>query len=227
MSLLERYRSAKDLPEVIAVFPLRGAILLPRAGMPLNIFEPRYLAMIDAALSGARVLGIVQPEVDEENAPSPLGKAVPLRRVGCVGRITAYQETEDRRLIVSLSGIARFEVQSEVATEEPFRTCRVSYERFAADFVRGAGEDEIDRTKLLGVLKAYLEAKELKADWQAINRSSNEFLVNTLSVICPYGQEEKQALLEAKDLKSRAEALTALAQMELASRDDGTGSTLQ
>jgi hypothetical protein len=227
LTLVERYRQPSDVPAEIAVFPLRGAILLPRASMPLNIFEPRYLEMIEDAIRGSRVIGIIQPVADADNAPSPLGKGAQLRRIGCAARLTAFQETEDRRILVSLTGIARFLLVREIETPRPYRVCAVSCEGFAGDFVRGNGEGEIDRGELLSVLKAYLEAKGLKADWQAINRSSNEFLVNTLSVICPYGQEEKQALLEAADLKSRAKVLMTLAQMELASTDGGSSSTMQ
>lgn len=227
MTLVERYRQPSDVPNEIPVFPLRGAILLPRASMPLNIFEPRYLEMIEDAIKGSRIIGVIQPVADADNSPSPLGKGAQLRKVGCAARLTAFQETEDRRILISLTGISRFLVVREIETPRPYRICAVSCDGFTGDFVRGNGEDEIDRAELLGVLKAYLEAKGLKADWQAINRSSNEFLVNTLSVICPYGQEEKQALLEAADLKARAKVLMTLAQMELASTEGGSSSTMQ
>lgn len=212
------------------MFPLRGAILLPRAQLPLNVFEPRYLQMVEDVMCTARVLGMVQPEGgdpeggDEEQ---PIGRTAPLRRIGCAGRITGYQELEDGRLHVTLTGIARFTLLDEVPLEKSYRICTVSHERFAGDFVAGAGEDDVDRQGLLKALKTYLEARNLRADWSAVSKSSNETLVNSLSIVSPYGAEEKQALLEAPDLKSRAEMLVALAEMELAAGAGGSGSTLQ
>lgn len=227
LTLTERYNRPADLPPRIPVFPLRGAILLPRATLPLNIFEPRYLSMIDDAMSGSRVIGIVQPVVaSDEDQESPIDKAARLRSVGCAGRITSYQELEDDRLIITLTGIVRFQSVGESETEKPYRTMSVNYDRFACDLNVGLGEELVDRQNLLRVLKAYLEANRLKTDWSTIQRASNEFLINALSVMCPYGAEEKQALLEAKDLKSRAEVLVALAEIELAS-NGSSGTTLQ
>lgn len=222
----ERYRSPADLPQRIPVFPLRGAILLPRATLPLNIFEPRYLQMVDSVMSTARVLGMVQPDGgDDEESPS--GRTVPLRRVGCAGRVTGYQELDDGRLLITLTGIARFALVDEVPLEKPYRVCTVSYDKFLVDFVTDAGEDDVDRQGLLKALKAYLEARNLKADWSAVAKSSNEALINSLALASPFGSEEKQALLEAADLKTRAEILVALAEMELAASAGGSGSTLQ
>ena len=222
----ERYRSPADLPQRIPVFPLRGAILLPRATLPLNIFEPRYLQMVESVMSTSRVLGMVQPDGgDDEESPS--GRTVPLRRVGCVGRVTGYQELDDGRLLITLTGIARFALVDEVPLEKPYRICTVSYDRFLGDFVADAGEDDVDRQGLLKALKAYLEARNLKADWSAVAKSSNEALINSLALASPFGSEEKQALLEAADLKTRAEILVALAEMELAASAGGPGSTLQ
>lgn len=228
MTLTERYRRPADLPPRIPVFPLRGAILLPRATLPLNVFEPRYLQMIDDAMSGSRVIGILQPlgSDDDDEIESPLGKSAGLRRVGCAGRITSYQELDDGRLVITLTGVMRFECVGEAETDTPYRIMSVSYDRFAKDLTEGLGEEFVDRQNLLRVLKSYLEANRLKTDWNAIQRASNEFLINALSVMSPYGPEEKQALLEATDLKMRAEVLIALAEMELAS-NGGTGSTLQ
>lgn len=228
MALTERYRRPADLPKELALFPLRGAILLPRATLPLNVFEPRYLAMIDDCLSGSRIVGIIQPDGrdDEDEAESPQGRPVGLRRIGCAGRITSYQEMDDGRLIITLTGIARFEIRDEIASGKPYRLVTASYDRFAQDFSIGLGEDLVDRANLLRVLKTYLESNRLKADWNAVQRASSEFLINILSVMCPYGPEEKQALLEAADLKTRADVLIALAEMELASGGD-SGSTLQ
>ncbi|MGE3066731.1 MAG: LON peptidase substrate-binding domain-containing protein [Hyphomicrobiaceae bacterium] len=226
--LAELYRDARDLPERMPVLPLQGVILLPRAVLPLNIFEPRYLELVDDVLARTRVLAIVQPESSSTEEESPPGKSVPLRRVACAGRLTAYQELDDGRIIITLTGIARCELREEIPTDKPYRACAVSFERFAADFAQGAGEDDVNRQDLIRTLKAYLEARSLRADWSAISKSTNESLVNSLSMMSPYGPEEKQALLEACDLKTRSEVLVALAEMELAaSGTGGGGSTLQ
>ncbi len=228
MSPIDRYRRPADLPPRIPVFPLRGAILLPRATLPLNVFEPRYLEMVDNVMSGDRLIGIVQPAQDEshDEEESPLGRSVGLRNVGCVGRVTSYQEVDDGRLVITLTGIARYEILDEAMTDLPYRVASVAYDRFASDLNEGLGEDEVDRTNLLRVLRSYLDANRLEADWAAIQRASSEFLINALCVMCPYGPEEKQALLEAEDLKRRADVLVALAEMELAS-SGGSGTTLQ
>lgn len=225
---LARYHRPADLPPRIPVFPLRGAILLPRATLPLNVFEPRYLSLLDDVMSGTRVIGVVQPSGtdDDDEIESPVGKAFGLRRVGCVGRVTSYQELDDGRLVITLTGIVRFAILDEAVTDKPYRVMSVSYDRFANDLSEGLGEERVDREGLLRVLKNYLEANRMKADWSSIQRASSEALINALSVMCPYGPEEKQALLEAADLKTRAEVLVALAEIEMAS-NGGSGSTLQ
>jgi uncharacterized protein len=227
VGVTDRYRSPADLPEVLPVFPLRGAILLPRATLSLSVFEPRYLALVDFALEKDRLIAIVQPAPEAGSSESPPGKRFPLRRVGCAGRITAFSEGDDGRLLLSLTGIARFQLAHDVASEQPFRLCQVNFAHYTADFTWGHGEEEVDRPRLLATLKAYLVANKLSADWERIDGASNERLVNTLSILSPYGPEEKQALLEAPDLKARAEALVALAEMELAAPDDGSGTSLQ
>lgn len=221
----DRYHRPSDLASRIPVFPLRGAILLPRANLPLNVFEPRYLEMVDAVLAGDRLIGIVQP-ADGDDDESPVAKDAPLKSVGCVGRLTSYQEMEDGRRVITLTGVARFDIIGEAESDKPFRIMTVSYDRFAADLTQGLGEEQVDRANMLRVLRAYLDANGLKTDWSSIQRASNESLINALSVMCPYGPEEKQALLEARDLKSRAEVLIALAEIELAS-NGSSGSTLQ
>lgn len=229
MSLTDRYHHPADMPSRIPVFPLRGAILLPRATLPLNVFEQRYLDMVDDAMSGSRIIGILQPKHSEDDDPeieSPVGKNIDLKSVGCAGRITAYQELDDGRILITLTGITRFECVGEAETDKGYRVMSVSYDAFASDLTEGLGEDLVDRRNLLRVLKNYLEANDLKTDWDSIQGASNEFLINALSVMCPYGSEEKQALLEAKDLKSRADVLVALAEIDLASNNGG-GSTLQ
>lgn len=227
VGITDRYRKVEDLPGSLPLFPLRGVILLPRSVLPLNVFEPRYLALVDDVLAGDRLIGVVQPQGGEDRLESPPGKAVPLCRVGAVGRLTAFAEGEDGRLRISLTGIGRFRLGEEEPTGAPYRVAQVDFGAFHYDLVPGFGEAEVDRRRLLGVLRTYLNAHDLSADWDSIHRSSNELLVNTLSMISPYGPEEKQALLEAPDLKTRAEVLVALAEMELAARNDGSGSAVQ
>ena len=218
------YRSEADLPETAAVFPLTGALLLPGGQMPLNIFEPRYLALIDSVMAGSRVLGMIQPRLD--GALQPSGEPE-LCAVGCLGRITSLTETGDGRYLVNLQGIARFRVAEELETEEPFRLCRVM--PFASDLASGEGEEEVDRDALLKTFRSYLQANQLEADWESVSKASNETLVNALSMMSPYGAAEKQALLEAPDLKTRAETLVAITEISLAreGNEDGGGQVLQ
>jgi Lon protease-like protein len=227
LALTDRYRNVADMPKTLSLFPLRGAILLPRASLTLNVFEPRYLALVDHALAGDRLIGVVQPSPDAGNVESPAGNSFPLRQVGCAGRIYSFTENEDGRMVISLAGIARFTVVDPVDGQAPFRIAKVDFARHAQDFIAGYGEEEVDRVRLIATLKSYLIANNLHADWDRINAASTERLVNTLSILSPYGAEEKQCLLEAPDLRARADALVALAEMELAARDDGSETTLQ
>ena len=207
------YRSPIDLAATIPVFPLPGALLLPRGQMPLNIFEPRYLAMVDDALrSGARLIGMIQPDPAH---PGPADRP-PLYRIGCVGRITQFAETGDGRYLIQLTGISRFALDQELEVTTPYRQCRVTYVPFADDFVARKGEEAVDRASLLTALSAFLKANKLKADWEGIENAPNEALVNALAMMSPYGAAEKQALLEAPNLKARAEILVAVTEIELA-----------
>ncbi len=216
-------QTPQDCPDVIPVFPLSGALLLPRGQMPLNIFEPRYLAMVDAALKGGRMIGMVQPDPDHDT-----GKRVPeLAKVGCLGRITQFAEVGDNRYMITLSGVARFRIAEEILAVTPFRQCRVDYASFLADFSEKTGEDQVDRASLLKTLKDFVEANDLSIDWNGINSAGNEALVNALSMMAPFGAREKQALLEAEDLKTRADLLIAMTEIELARGDDGSDATLQ
>lgn len=223
----EHYLNLGDLPATLKVFPLRGVIMLPRSTLPLNVFEPRYLALVNDVLGSDRLIGIIQTDAGTGDAESPDGKDVPLRRVGGAGRLTAFQETDDGHYLITLTGIARFAIAEELETGDPYRTCKVDWRPFVEDLEHGRGEEEVDRDRLLSVLRKYLKVNKLSADWDGINNSSNELLVNTLSMISPYGPEEKQALLEADDLKTRAEVLTALAEMEIAGSESGSGSAIQ
>lgn len=225
MVLAERYRRPADLPSRLPLFPLRGAILLPGSTLPLNVFEPRYLALLDDVIASTRVFGIIQP-TGNDSEESPEGDHITLRRVGCAGRVTAYQELDDGRRNIVLTGLARFEIASESHSGMPYRVANVSYDRFTSDFTRGLGEEDVNRAKLLQALRDYLDRNQLKTDWSVIERASSESLINALCVMSPYGPEEKQALLEAPDLKTRADVLVALSEMELAARG-GSGGMLQ
>jgi Lon protease-like protein len=227
LSVTDRYRKPADLPNIVPIFPLQGCILLPRSTLPLNVFEPRYLEMLDDVLAGDRIIGIIQPRARSDEEESPTRKDTALRQTGCAGRLTAFSETEDGRVLITLAGVARFSVVDERPTEKPYRTVRVSYDRYTEDFIRGFGQEAVDWPRLLEVLKTYLSARQMTADWESIERSPAELLVNTLSMISPYGPEEKQALLEAHSLKERSEVLMTLAQMDLAAPEDGSGSSLQ
>jgi Lon protease-like protein len=208
------YRSPADVAHVIPVFPLPGALLLPRGQMPLNIFEPRYIAMIDDALrDGHRLIGMIQPDV--AHAGSNPDKPA-LFRVGCVGRITQLAETGDGRYLLQLTGVARFRIEQELAVTTLYRQCEVTYAPFADDFIARKGEEAVDRDALLTTLTSFLKANKLQADWDGIRNAPNEALVNALAMMSPYGVAEKQALLEAPDLKTRAEILIAVTEIELA-----------
>jgi Lon protease-like protein len=224
MPMNATYQSMGDLPDVIPVFPLPGALLLPRGQMPLNIFEPRYMAMIDDALrSGHRLIGMIQPDAAH---PGPEHKPN-LFKVGCVGRITQIAETGDRRYLLQLTGVVRFRIDAELEVTTPYRQCRVLYAPFIDDLTARKGEDEVDRKSLLHALSEFLKANDFKADWEGIENAPNEALVNALAMMSPYGTAEKQALLEAPDLKTRAEILVAVAEIELAKNATGGETLLQ
>ena len=216
MPMNAEYRGPGDLPDLIPVFPLPGALLLPRGQMPLNIFEPRYRAMVDDTLTaGWRLIGMIQPDPAHpglEDRPN-------LFKVGCVGRITQLAESGDGRYLIELTGVARFRVEQELPVKTDYRQCRVSYAPFADDFIARKGEADVDREAVLTALRAFMKANDLKADWEGIDQAPNEALVNALSMMSPYGPPEKQALLEAPDLKTRAELLVAITEIELAKKN--------
>ena len=217
------------IPAIVPVFPLSSALLLPRGQMPLNIFEPRYLAMVDYALGHERLIGMVQPRFERDGSPV-LGldpDTPPLCTVGCLGRISAFQETDDGRYLMTLTGVCRYEIEEEETAITPFRMCRVATDRFHGDFEEGIGEKLVDRDALLDAFKAYLEANELEADWSGVEKASNEALVNALCMMSPYGPPEKQALLEAEDLRARADTLIAIIELSLARENQDDRTTLQ
>jgi hypothetical protein len=212
MTINQIYHTPEELPPVLPVFPLSQALLLPRGQLPLNIFEPRYLAMIDDAMREARVIGMIQP--DPEAQRRSLEPA--LFSVGCAGRITQLAETGDGRYLVTLTGIARFKIAEEITVVTPYRQCRVDFSQFLVDFRPRAGEDQVDRDGILRALRDFAETNDLQIDWSSINEAPNEALVNALSMMSPFGPKEKQALLEAQDLKGRADVLVAITEFEIA-----------
>lgn len=208
------YQSVQDLPEVLPVFPLDGALLLPRGGLPLTIFEPRYLNMIDDAMAGDRVIGMIS------TAPGGPRDHPRLAGVGCAGRITTFAETPDGRYLITLTGLCRFERGEELPAEDPYRRVRADYARFAADLQPSPAEAPRERARLLKALRAYLEGRGLDIDWETARAAPAEALVNSLSMALPFSPPEKQALLEADDLHGRETALIALLEIEAANLDD-------
>ncbi len=202
-----------DLPVELPVFPLSGALLLPQGRLPLNIFEPRYLAMTTDALAVGRLFGMIQP--DPAAAPGPTGPG--LYRIGCLGRLTSFAETEDGRFLVTLTGIIRFRVVEELALHRGYRRVRAEYGPFRADLGQGdatvGAAGGIDRTALLEALRPFFRARGIEVNWDAVEQTSDDMLVLTLAMVCPFEPREKQALLEAADAPARAAMLIALLQM--------------
>jgi Lon protease-like protein len=195
--------SLADLPTRVRLFPLSGTILLPRAVMPLNIFEPRYLAMVRDAMATDQMIAIIQPRDPEADPPA-------LFRIGCTGKITQYSETGDGRFLIALTGLARFRLEDELPATTPYRQASVAYAPFAADWSPAEPLAATARADLESTLRAYLEAQGLSADWEAVKSADDESLVNTLSVVCPFAFAERQALLEAQTLPMRASTLATL-----------------
>ena len=211
--MLKRPTSPADLPESVPVFPLTGALLLPFSHRPLNIFEPRYIDMVDHALAGDRLIGLIQPEDTAEE--SPKGRA-PLQKIGCLGRLTHFEENGEGRYFIILEGITRFEATQEVTMRTPYRQFAISAERFALDFHRRHGEEAVDRARFLKMMKDYAEFANFDLNWDEIKKTGTADLVNFCCMVSPYGAAEKQVLLEARSLEDRAETLIALAEFEMA-----------
>jgi Lon protease-like protein len=202
--------TAADLPETIPVFPLPGALLLPRARLPLHIFEPRYLQMLeDCMKTSHRLIGMVQPR------EVPGGAEKRLHAIGCAGRLTGFSETEDRRYMVTLSGVSRFRLVSEVQGFAPYRRCTVDWAPFSRDLGGVEADAGFDRPKFLALLGRYFAAMELSTDWGSLKEAEEELLINSLSMLCPFAPEDKQALLEAPSLETRRETLVTLIEFAL------------
>ncbi len=209
------YRRVSDLPQMIAVFPLDGALLLPGGVLPLQIFEPRYLNMVDDVMSGDRVIGMIQTRAGGDRERPKLAS------VGCLGRITSYAETPDGRYLITLTGVCRFEAGEELALRSPYRQLRANYDRFAGDLSDDEAVQAPDaaRKRFAKALKRYLNHRDLDIDWDTASNAPLEALVNSLAMGLPFEPAEKQALLEAPDLVGRFEALSTL--LEIDALDDG------
>ena len=219
--MAQGYVKAADLPQVIPVFPLPGAILLPRGQLPLNIFEPRYLNMIDDAMAGDRIIGMIQPKGGPQRLPG-------LSPIGCAGRITSFAETSDGRYLITLTGCARFRLGSEIPSQTPYRQIRADFGPFEADLSAPPVDDVgLDREGLLDALRAYLETRGLDIDWDTAETAPPEALINSLSMALPFEPPEKQALLEAASLTDRSTVLTALLTIDAAGDGDGETPSMQ
>ena len=200
--------SKTDLPDVIPVFPLPGALLLPRARLPLHLFEPRYLAMLDDVLKTSnRLIGMVQPY------ETPGGGR--LHTIGCAGKVTAFSETEDGRYMITLSGASRFRIMEEVEGFTPYRRCKVNWSGFDADLGTSEKDPNFDRDTFMKALGKYLTDNGLSTDWESLGEAEDELLINSLSMLCPFEPEDKQALLEAPSLTTRRETLMTLIEYAL------------
>ena len=220
----------EDLPQVIPVFPLTGVLLLPGGKLPLNIFEPRYLAMVrDALADEQRLIGMVQPRVpnpDDNRGPAAddEGAQPGLYRTGCAGRITVFNENEDGRYLITLTGVCRFEIAKEMTLRDGYRRVVADYRRFRDDLAED-GDARVDRERLLDVLRRYFEQQGIKASWDTVEATPDERLVTSLAMSCPFGAGERQALLEAPGLTERAEMVIALLEMALVESGGASGAS--
>jgi Lon protease-like protein len=219
---MKRPASSADLPQTVPLFPLSGALLLPFSHRPLNIFEPRYIEMVDQALRGDRMIGLVQPQDASEE--SPRGRA-PLQSIGCLGRLTHFEENSEGRYFIILEGVSRFEIVTELTVMTPYRQAMISTERFPLDFDREYGQEMVDRERFLKMMRDYAEFASFELNWDEIENTGTADLINFCCMVSPYGAQEKQVLLEAVSLEQRAETLIAMAEMEMAR--GGTGAPLQ
>lgn len=202
------YRKTEDLPQVMPVFPLDGAVVLPGGALPLQIFEPRYLNMIDDVMAGDRLIGMVQTRAGGDRERPRLA------RVGCAGRITSYSETGDGRYLITLTGVCRFELGDELPTQTPYRQVRADYGLFAQDLKEDEPEVEFERAPFLTLLRRYLDQRGLGIEWEAVSVVPAPALINSLCMLLPFDTAEKQALLEAPGLEERRSALATLLEID-------------
>ena len=205
-------RNEIALPDILPIFPLTGVLLLPRGRLPLNIFEPRYLAMTRNALGGERLIGMVQPSDPQDDNRGGGGPNPPVYPVGCAGRVTQFSETDDGRYLLTLTGVSRFRIREELPLLDGYRRVVPDWQRFAHDRER-PGKPEFDRERLIRGLKSYFVQRQIQADFEAIEKAPGEYLVTSLAMACPFAPSEKQALLEAADPDERARLLTTLVEM--------------
>jgi len=214
------FTQVADLPDTIPVFPLPGALLLPRARLPLHIFEPRYLAMLDDTLkTSQRLIGMIQPM----DTPGEGEKR--LHTIGCAGRITAFSETEDGRYMITLSGVSRFRITREVSGFSPYLKADVNWSGFERDLGTVEHDAGFDRSSFLALLRRFFDDKGMQTEWESLSQAEDELLINSLSMLCPFDPEDKQALLEAPSLETRRETLVTL--IEYALRRGDTEDILQ
>ena len=209
-----RPRSIADLPETLPLFPVTGALLFPRLQSPLQVFEDRYVALVDHILAGNRLVGLIQPEDSEEE--SPQDRTAPLHHVGTIGYLAQFEELEDSRYMIGLEGICRFDLTGEVETDAPFRIGQIKADRFLSDFDQSTQAPAVDRERFVNVMRAYVDFMEIDVDWEEVERTETADLVNLGCMLSPYGSREKQMLLEAKTLNERAETLMALVEIQIA-----------
>jgi Lon protease-like protein len=214
-----------ELPGVLPVFPLPQALLLPGGRLPLNIFEPRYLAMVDAALAGERMIGMIQPATSDgpgSDAKTSDPGAAPLYPTGCAGRLTAFAETDDGRYLITLSGFIRFDATRELPATRPYRRVAADYARFRADIESPGDADDtaVDRPRLLGAFRQYLQRRGLEGELSSVDEAGDLELVTALAMACPFSVAEQQALLEANSLDDRVQTLTALLELERGGQSD-------
>ena len=202
------FHSFSDLPDTLPLFPLTGVVLLPRGALPLNVFEPRYLRMVDDALKQDRLIGIIQPTEDPDKVLKP-----GLSAVGAAGRIVSFRETDDNRYLVTLTGLCRFRLTDEVASDTPYRIGACDYSSFAGDMAESDQGGDFPREQLVAALKDYLSNRDMKADWKSVMSAPPEALVNALAMMCPFDPAEKQALLEAPSFDARVTTLMAILEM--------------
>lgn len=208
--------SAADLPSTLPLFPLPGALLLPRSRLPLHIFEPRYLAMLDDTLKTPhRLIGMVQPRPAPGDRGGGSGSAARLHTIGCAGRVTAFSETEDRRYMITLSGVSRFRIDHEVSGFTPYLRADVTWNGFGRDLGRAECDAGFDRAPFMDLLGRFFATRHLSTDWDSLREAEDELLINSLSMLCPFPPEDKQALLEAPSLTTRRETLVTLMEYAL------------
>lgn len=212
-----------QLPSVIPVFPLAGALLLPEGRLPLNIFEPRYVAMVEDALGQGRLIGMIQPSIWEDDDGEP-----PLYDTGCAGRIASFSETDDGRFLINLTGVCRFRVTREIEGRRGYRRVEADWTRFQADLDGGLdSEVDLDRERLMAALRPFLKLHSMEVDWKAVENTADAALAIVLPMSCPFEPSEKQLLLECPDAGTRAETLITLMEMAVAGRKGGLGQMRQ